>query len=855
MTDLEQAQNPQTSQKILEQLALARALVVRLAVAKNPNTPEAVLSRLAALYPEAVLENPVLDWLRFENPAWFEQLPTYASFALLGAKSCPSGWLEAAERLGIEAQLAALRNPNLPASLLKNWLGNAEARVADAILGHVANSHQAKPMSLHELERNSELFKDVLAAGLALEPEVLAVLAADYDTELRTFVAMRPDLSDTVLEMLAFDEDETVAKMAQANQVSDFVIRAEQLRLKSARDFNRLASGSVRARRLAVQHSNITKKVLTQLAQDDDWRVRQDVAKNPKTPSLVLVRLAADHDRDVRQAIAANPSSSSTILENLLADSHEAVRLAARSNKNAPPKTVRLLEQLENKDPHLTDLEQLPRWMAALVAAHPNISPKLLETFAKNEESEVRIAVARNPKTPQRMLEDLLDDPDVEVLLSLLERPHLPDFILSQLATHIDTRVTESLSAHLGLSKRLLEDLAKNSNWQVRRNIAAHPRCPTITLEQLSQDPDADVRESAVGNVNANPLVALYALGVELRLPQVLHQLQTHDPNLSVSWLEFVARRGNDLAKRLVASHGNLSHEIMTWFLTHDDFKIRLALVLNPSLPPALLEQLAEDADRDVRVAVATRANTATLKRLATDADALVRCAVAQRGVAFEILCWDEDDSVLECIPQEYLALRQKLEAGLPFTPQELEPLLEIPLVLQHLPPTALLPNLELCLRHEMWQVRLAAAGNQHCTPAQLETLLTDPDRDVRAQIAKHPNTTPKLLSHLMRDDDILVRRAALSSPALEPNLRATAQRYILDESLRSSSLNRLVALGLTTRVSEICKRRNAQSPEWRERLAVANNPNTPVAILEQLATDANRLVRAAAQQRLEVQS
>ena len=93
------------------------------------------MPRLAALYPEAVLENPLLEWLRFLNPAWFEELPDFARFALLGSRACPSGWLETAGRLGVDSQLAALRNPLLETKILDDRFIRSDTRVNDALLG------------------------------------------------------------------------------------------------------------------------------------------------------------------------------------------------------------------------------------------------------------------------------------------------------------------------------------------------------------------------------------------------------------------------------------------------------------------------------------------------------------------------------------------------------------------------------------------------------------------------------------------------------------------------------------------------------------------------------------------------
>jgi hypothetical protein len=46
---------------------------------------------------------------------------------------------------------------------------------------------------------------------------------------------------------------------------------------------------------------------------------------------------------------------------------------------------------------------------------------------------------------------------------------------------------------------------------------------------------------------------------------------------------------------------------------------------------------------------------------------------------------------------------------------------------------------------------------------------------------------------------------------------------------------------------------RLSRSIRWLERYAIAKHPNTPISIVRQLALDANRVVRATARNRLEV--
>lgn len=240
----------------------------------------------------------------------------------------------------------------------------------------------------------------------------------------------------------------------------------------------------------------------------------------------------------------------------------------------------------------------------------------------------------------------------------------------------------------------------------------------------------------------------------------------------------------------------------MLWLAAHDQWTVRRALAQNPNLPPMLFESLCADPDRDVRAAIAAHPHTPEhiLERLLLDSDNTVRLELVKRGFGLERLCWEEDDELLVQIPETYLQLRRRLEGGEAVEFAELEPFLDVPLVLRLLPKDIDF-NRENALCHESWQVRQAAVRNLHCTVQDLEQLCSDPDRDVRLEVLRHPKVSATIVNTLFRDTDLLVRRAALAHPLLEPSLRQLAQRYILDESLRSSTLNRIVALAQTERV------------------------------------------------------
>jgi Leucine rich repeat variant len=862
MTDLDLVLSESTSPADLMRLASSRDAAVRRAVASHPNAPESVLERLAALEPEAFLANPALSFLRFLNPAFFEDLPSFARHALLASTACPEVWLE---RAGLDelSALAALRNSNLTNALLRSWLGQVSSAVDDAIQHHVAFCETADGIQIPSLGIDLELFKDVLVSGIALDADTLARLADEYDSDLRTLIAANPHCDGALLQRLVFDDDEVVRTAARNNanlpdSVGDWARRAERGH-STAREREQLFNISSYARLLVAKHEKLSLALLRRLAKDDDWLVRQAVAAHNKAPPEVLKKLAKDSDRDVREAAASHPGTPPESLEQLLTDSTEAIRIKAQGNANAPRVTVELLHRLEKRDPNLRDIARLPAWMNKLVAAHPNAPEDLLERLAQDDDIGVVCAVAGNSSTPQKVLERLCRHGQSEVLMAVVRNPRLSVAGLKRLAASHDQNLREVVAMHLHLPQALLEQLGQDAHWEVRRAVVQHPRCPTHLLERLSADADADVAFSAVLHRRANSACAMSALGVEMRLPEALSKIRAHDLSLESGWLEFVARRGNDAAKRLMASHPNTSLAVLEWLATHANWQVRLQVAQNPMANEMLLLRLANDPDSDVRQAVASHQNTPmqAFEQLALDSHVGVRRALLMRSppLLLDALAWDDDSELRReaRVSQATLELRGRLERGEALNDAEIARLERVstPWVLGLLASNASVKNLEFFVTHSDSSIREAALQNPNVGLADFERLVDDTESAVRCRVALHAKTPPELLIRLLRDNDLNVRRAALSNANLEPSIRARAQRLILDESLRSSTLNRIVALERTDRVFELRKRKNANSLEWRERLAVVKNPSTPFDVLERLAQDANRLVRLEAQTRL----
>lgn len=126
-------------------------------------------------------------------------------------------------------------------------------------------------------------------------------------------------------------------------------------------------------RLFCAKQANTPARVLEQLAEDDDWHVRQEVAANLSTPSNILQSLALDKETNEWNRIKIN------VAENL----------------HTPVKTLELLAT----DPS--------RQVRAGVASNENTPVRLLRKLARDKEEHVRFFVVTNIKTPTILLKKL----------------------------------------------------------------------------------------------------------------------------------------------------------------------------------------------------------------------------------------------------------------------------------------------------------------------------------------------------------------------------------------------------------------------------------------------------------------
>ncbi len=877
---LEEAQNPQTPPERLKALASRPEAEVRRAVAANPNTPEEVLWRLAVHFPEAVLSNPVLELFWLLNANWLAEMPGYARGRLL---ACPEASLHlqrwALKEGDTPALLSVLQNPGVPGEFLEALADHSLPAVAEAARLHVGFESEPLEAALEWCEADMDYFELRQLVLLGMAPPWLAPrLAQESDTALRLALLEQADLPPTVLQKLLFDDEEEVRLAARAHPKAP----AEQLQLIEQLEqglpveasLEALAQGSVWVRALVAKHPQVPRPLLERLLTDDDWRVRVAAASNPRIPKPWLEPLARDGDRAVREAVAANPRATSRILGQLMADEYEEVRQAAAHNPHAPW-FWDMIDLLEQRSPslyaeHLDLLARLGPYCRRLVMAHPNVPPRMLEDYHGHPDGATRLAIAQNPKTPPGVLAAMAQDPDPEVRQAVALNPQTPLPSLEQLALDNQPDVRMWVATNPSPVKKLtpiMLMLSQDDHWRVRHALAQNPSTPAEVLRRLGHDPDTDVQQAVADHPNA-PEEALEAFfsgwvfppDLDIRPGELYRRVRRQEP-VPPEWLETLAR-GPERARRLVAAHPEAPPSTLLALAQDEDWRVRQAVAQHPALPAEVLVRLAADSDVDVRRAAYAhpQAGARVLEQVRPEDPQDIRLLAAQHPQTplplLRALMADPDEDVRQAarnnprIPPDWLEQYRQAEAQDARLDTAFLRFLAAQeawgraLAAQH--PATPLEVLQALHKDEDWSVRQALARNPALPPEMLALMAQDADRDVRLAVARHRHALPEALQGLLQDPDEEVRLAALRNPSLPATtLAAQRVRLGLEASRSRFVLDRAVALAWPEIPPlELAKVRHWAAPEWLVRYAVAQNPNTPVEVLERLAQDGNRLVR-----------
>ena len=472
------ARNPNTPIEILEQLAQDSSLEVCKALTRNLSTPENTLELIG-------VERGIVNSSNNRTPA----------NALVTAidRIINSSFPDRDERLN---DILKAKNSQIPSEKLAELANHQTSWVRSSVAFHqntpatalvklacddyspvragVAENQNTPPEILMVLlRREKEHYSDQnyyhtichnIARRVNLFQEILTELARNEYERVRQSVANRQEISQSLLEDLIENEthEDVLCRIANRDDLTlDMLTRlAEKL--------------SDRVKIAISHHSNISPKLLQKLVEDDSVEVRSAIAHSDNFPLNILELLAIDRAVEVREKIAINQSVPISILTKLSTDPDSTVRTAIALNHNTP------------------------------------IS--ILDRLATDEKIEVRRAVARNSEAHASLkdkLRDVLPDsiPCHRAFtlrsLSRVYNPQTDDLptILVEYSQSNNSFVRLVVLRHPLTPIEILERGMRSLEWIDRYAVADNPNTPEIIRHQLTQDSNQIVR--AVANANS----------------------------------------------------------------------------------------------------------------------------------------------------------------------------------------------------------------------------------------------------------------------------------------------------------------------------------------------------------------
>jgi hypothetical protein len=367
----------------------------------------------------------------------------------------------------------------------------------------------------------------------------------------------------------------------------------------------------------------VPETVLIDLASDRDVRVRAAVAKHHAAPLAALSRLTADHKRTVRLSVLENlvtPSdlASSTAEAMLLIDVdedlYEVLDLTERrADVDLPPRVIEgALDRLSKSRVRDPD-------MRVVVADDKRSSERTLSRLARSAEDSVRQAVATNPHTPVVVLEQLARDLEPSVRARVARNPLTPAIVLEILSHDEDSQVRARTAGNPNLPRSILESLLIDAEVSVRTAALKNPATPVdfvreaeaeLALSTRHSRPDRAALEEMVANNRAEvrmevafsptadaDLLAL--LGGERRSAQVRRAVAAN-PNTPAAVLRSLADDKDDQVRQAVAFNGATPGTLLAE-LAASSIDLAILVAMNPDVPGAVLDALAQDGNPLVR--------------------------------------------------------------------------------------------------------------------------------------------------------------------------------------------------------------------------------------------------------------
>lgn len=354
---------------------------------------------------------------------------------------------------------------------------------------------------------------------------------------------------------------------------------------------------------------------IEELAENDSYLVRRNIATNPSTPVTVLVKLSEDNQEMVREAVAKNSNTPSNLLEKLAKDLHWKVRIEAESNENFPNhvKTVErlfhetLLRDLRNlKGKEINEQILIISQIKKYFEEFPYVSPDNhhdwdyesieFEDFADYLDNPIMAACREIASTSQNeeVLTALVD-------IASLDSGRYADFLINQGEWVDYDSIGFSLISNPNSSSKILETIANNpAIAQDDQEDSFRDSCE-LFLEH--ENTSAKVIEQIIMSLTSdrNEYLAIRAIKHPKADPELLANLLDEEFR---GWYQHVFEK--EVLPVILCQH-QLPREKVVDFLEHENEEIaliaRILLASRRDTPITELAVFAIDEDIDVRSA------------------------------------------------------------------------------------------------------------------------------------------------------------------------------------------------------------------------------------------------------------
>lgn len=344
----------------------------------------------------------------------------------------------------------------------------------------VAKHPNTPPELFLKLSQNpEERVREYVAENNNVPASILEILANDENSLVRRAVAENPNTPINILfKHLARD---TMLVSVIANQLSTF--RYTRCRIHpEAENFMDI---------LAEESTSSLETILQRLIRDGGDTTHYFLARRFDLPADSLAQLAQSDEFKIREAVAQNPNTSSTTLEQLAQAPKKQLRETVAQNPNTP---ICILEKLAKDEDS----------MVRMHIASRTISPEILIELANDKKSWVRKKAFQNPNLPREVVEHILRGEDAFDYLKLnpdylFHHPQIKALLINS-DRYFDSKcawVKYIILIQPEANQELLQEKSNSISWVERLAVAQNPQITQDIREKLAQDSNQLVKAAA----------------------------------------------------------------------------------------------------------------------------------------------------------------------------------------------------------------------------------------------------------------------------------------------------------------------------------------------------------------------